>query len=267
MLCAGQVYQTTVTVQGSDTQPAAAILSITDPSGNVTTPPPAGWTTDGQGNWTNTYDYLLPAPGLYQFAWTTLGPDTAPVPDFINVSAYRSIVSIADTRTHLKKTSTATDDELAQFMMAATELVESKVGPCVPTQYVDRVDRGRVELTVPHKPIIAVSLVASIWPGGPQWDASVLEWDGPAGVIYQVPPFDFWWPPYDVTYTGGRQVIPGRLQQAALEQIRHLWETQRGGQPPAVLQGEQEFTTTTGWSFSVPRRVLELLEQDMVPSS
>ncbi len=36
---------------------------------------------------------------------------------------------------------------------------------------------------------------------------------------------------------------------------------------PSVLQGEEIFATSAGYTFSVPRRVLELLEQDMVPSS
>lgn len=266
MLCAGQVYRTTLTVGDGTTAPSSAVLTITKPDATAVTPAPVP-VNDPPGSGSYYYDYTLPTPGLFQFAWSTTGPGTAPTPDYVNVRSYLSIVSLAETKLHLNKTTTTGDDELAAFMMAATELIENKVGICVPRQFTDRVEEGRWRLLLEHRPVIAVASVTSVWPSGPSWDTTVLRVDQQAGIVDQVSPFPFWWAPWDVIYTAGRQVIAERWIHAAKEQVRHLWETQRGSQPPALLQGEEVFTTTTGFSFSVPRRVLELLEQDMVPSS
>jgi hypothetical protein len=264
MICAGKVYRATLTVGDGKTPANTAVLTVTLPDQTTVTPivvnnPP------GSGQYYA--DYTLPVIGFYKFAWHTTQPDTSPIPDFISVRDYRSLVSFAETRAHLQKTSTVTDDELSAFMMAATELVEAKAGTCVPTQFTERVEQGRWQLVLSQRPILSVASVTSIWPGGPAWPGSVLGWDAEAALVYQLQPFDFWWGPWDVVATAGRPVIAERFIHAAKEQIRHLWETQRGGQPPALLQGEQEFTTTTGWTFTVPRRVLELLEADVMPAS
>jgi hypothetical protein len=266
MLCVGQVYRASVKV-GDGTAPAGSVtLTIKLPDQSMVAGiVPVQDLTQGQGYYY--FDYTLAQAGLHKFAWTTQNPGTAPPPDFVSVRDFISIISFAEARAHLNKTSNATDDELSAFMMAATELVESKVGICVPRTFTERIDQGRLQLVSVYKPILSVTSVTSIWPGGPSWPGSLIRWDAEAGIIYQIPPFDFWWGPWDVVLTSGRQVIAERHIHAAKEQLRHLWETQRGGQPPALLEGEQEFTTSAGFTFSVPRRVLELLEEDMVPSS
>jgi len=267
MLCPGQVYETSVTVHDLNSAPSAATLTITKPDGSTEAPyHPAGWTQSGR-DYTASYDYTLGAPGLYSFAWVTQGPGTAPTPDFVNVRQYAAMVSRAEVKQHLNITTTTDDDELDSFIMASTELVETKVGICVPRQFTDRVEQGSWRLLLENKPVISVTSVTSVWPGGPSWQASQLRWDSAAAIVDQLTPFPFWWPPWDVVYMCGRQVIAERFILAAKEQCRHLWETQRGAMPPALLQGEEVFTTTTGFTFSVPRRVLELLEADTVPSS
>ena len=268
MLCAGQVYHTSITVQNLDTQPASVALAITKPDGTFVTPAPipTSWVQSGR-DYSCSYDYTLPTPGLFKFAWTTQAPGTAPHPEYENVRDFISIMSLAEAKLHLNKTTTTNDDEIAGFLMASTELVENKIGICVPRSFTDQVDQGRFELVLPHRPVLSVASVASIWPGGPSWDATTLRTDGDAGLVYTIPPFNFWWGPWLVTYTCGRPVIAERWIHAAKEQLRHLWETQRGSNPPALLQGEEVFTTTTGFSFSVPRRVLELLQEDIVPAS
>lgn len=272
MLVTGQVYTTTFTIPGQATQPTSVTLVITKPDGTQVTPA-VGPGAEVNGDWVVSYAYPLPGPGLYRFAWSSTGPQSASLPDYQNVRDFISIISMDEARNHLNKTSTASDDEIAAFLMAATELVENKAGICVPREFTDRVVPGSpwpYELAVPNKPVLAAVSVKSIWAGGPSWtdpgDGSLLGVDSDAGIIYQPAGLRFWWGPFDVVTRCGRLVIAERLIHAAKEQLRHLWETQRGGQPPALLQGEEEFTTTTGFTFSVPRRVLELLEQDMVPS-
>jgi len=281
MLCVGQVYHTSVTVQDLDAQPATVALTITKPDGTLVSPAPvpSAWVASGR-DYTASYDYTLAAPGLHQFAWVTTGPGTAPVPNFVNVRQFASIVSLEEMKDHLNKnkiTVSADDDgELANMMMASTELVEDRVGICVPRAFTDRIDAGHraaqpLQLLVPHYPVIAVVSVTSQWAGGPAWtdpgDGSLLAADAEAGIIYQPSGFPFWMGPWDVVTRAGRQIISERWVLAAKEQTRHLWETQRGAMPPAVLQNEEIFTSTTGFTFSIPRRVLELLETDMAPSS
>jgi hypothetical protein len=124
--------------------------------------------------------------------------------------------------------------------------------------------RGSILL---QAPLLSVTSVTQ-QPSGPAWVTADLIVDNDAGIITtQWAAMRFWYGPWDVVFTAGRAVIPERFLQACKEQVRHLWDTQRGAQPPALLSGEEVFSSTTGFTFSVPRRVLELLEQDMVPSS
>jgi hypothetical protein len=250
------------------------VLTITKPDATtVAQSGPWTWTQISPGQWQTFFDYTLPTPGLFRFAWVTTGPGTAPTPIFENVRFYISAVGLNEMKNHLNKKSLTDDDELASFMMASTELVENKVGIIVPRAFTDRVEGSRhpMQLVVPQRPVLSVQSVASALAGGPVWDnvasPGVLAADTEAGLIYQPSGFQFWWGPWDVAYTCGRQVVDERFIHAVKEQVRHLWETQRGSQPPTVLQGEEVYTSTTGFTFSVPRRVLELLEQDTVPSS
>jgi hypothetical protein len=269
MLCAGQVYRSTCTLRNQTGAPASAALAITKPDGTLVSPAPSpGAGSQVGADWVITYDYLLPSTGLFKFAWTTTGPGTAPYPDYVSVRDFISILSITEAKAHLGKTRPTDDDELGNFLMACTELVESKVGFCVRRDFTDRVTDGGWQIVLPRRPILAVTSVTSVWPGGPAWTGSQLITDGEAGTIApKTPLFPFWYGPWDVVYTVGRTAIQERFIHAAKEQLRHLWDTQRGGQPPQLLQGEEIYTATSGWSFSVPRRVLELLEQDMVPSA
>src|SRR5262245_29402889 len=270
MLIAGQVYQSVLKVGDGSVAAGTVALAITKPDGTLVSPAPVPVNSPpGSGNYY--FDYTLPSPGIFKFAWTTTSPGTAPRPEYENVADYISIISTSQVMKHLNKVKDTDYDELGGVMMAATELVEDKVGICVPRQFTCQVDQGRWQLLVPYRPVISVQSVTSIWSGGPSWTdpgtGTLLAADGEAGIVYQPNQMDFWWGPWRVALTAGRQQIPQRWQQACLEQVRHLWETPRGSMPPALLQGEEVFTATSGWTFSVPRRVLELLETDMVPAS
>jgi hypothetical protein len=265
----GQSYPATLTVTGEDGQPAnpvTAACTLTLPDGttqNLPVPLPP----DVTGLLTVGYRTVM--AGLHKLSWLTTAPDAAGT-DYFNVREYASIMSVAEVRAHLNMTRPTGDGdaELRRFMQAATELVESKVGYCVRRDFTDRVSEGHWQIVLPRRPVLAVASVTSVWPGGPSWPAASLTPDLEAGIVMpSITAYPFWWPPWDVAYTAGRREIPERFIHAAKEQLRHLWDTQRGSQPPQILAGEEIFTATSGWSFSVPRRVLELLEQDMVPSS
>src|SRR6266480_4962860 len=99
MLCSGQVYRSTLTVKNQSGAPSSVTLAITKPDGTLVSPAP----TPGAGSqvgtdWVVTYDYTLPAAGLFKFTWATTGPGTAPPPDYVNVRDFISIVSLAEVK-------------------------------------------------------------------------------------------------------------------------------------------------------------------------
>lgn len=239
-------------------------LTISLPDGTTATPtitnPPS---TTGQYRHT----YLPAQAGRYSWAATTTVPNTA-WGDTFNVRTYASLISLAEAKAHLNITGTSDDGELRNFLAAATELIESKVGPCVRRTVTSRVSESNGgSIVLPVYPVLSVTSVTSTAPGGPTWTTAQLDVDSDAGIVSVLPGTPgFWQPPWDVVYPVGRQVIPERFLHADKELLRHLWETQRGAAPPSVLQGEEVFTTSTGWSFTFPRRVLEAIEADMTPA-
>jgi uncharacterized phiE125 gp8 family phage protein len=265
MLCPGQVYETTLTV-GDGTAPAGAVfLTITRPDG--TTEPGVVPVGNPAGTGKYKYDYVLPTPGRFVFAWSTTGPGTAPTPIVENVRAYASMLSRNEIKQHLNITWTKDDDELDTFLMAATEMIESKTGQLfVPRQVTTRIDEGTYRLVLDVKPIQRAISVTSVWPGGPVWTEAQLRPDSDAGIVDQAVPRPFYWGPWDVVVLAGMQVMPERALYAGKEQVRHMWETQRGSMPPALLQGEEEYVSPMGFTFTIPRRVLEAIEDLMVPA-
>lgn len=237
-------------------------LTITRPDGTTETPTVANPPTT-TGKYRHTY--LPTQEGHHEWAAVTTVPNTS-YADSFDVRAYHSMLSLAEAKTHLGMTSTSDDEELRNFLQAATEVVETKVGPCARRQVTQRITDGGRQIVLAHRPVLSVTSVTSVWPGGPSWATADIGADSEAGIIYLTVPAAFWYGPWDVTYVAGRAVIPERYLHAAKEQLRHLWETQRGSQQAPPLAGEETFTTSAGWAFSVPRRVLELLEDGMVPA-
>jgi hypothetical protein len=237
-------------------------LTVTLPDGTTATP---GITDAVAGQYRLTY--LPVMAGRYQWAAVTTVPNTS-WGDTFNVRAYASLISLAEVKAHLNITGTGSDDELRNFLAGATELIETKVGPCVRRTVTSRIAASNGgSIALPVYPVLSVTSVTSTTPGGPTWTTAQLDVDGDAGIVSVLPTAPaFWWGPWDVVYVAGRQVIAERFLHAAKELLRHLWETQRGAAAPSVLQGEEIFTTSAGFAFSVPRRVLELLEADMTPA-
>jgi len=261
----GTTYRATLSVydaSGALADPLSASVTITLPDGSTASPPV---TLPPVVTGKLTADYVTTQAGLHKVAWVTGTPGTAAV-DYFSVRDFISILSVAEAKAHLNITSTADDDELRNFLQAATEVVEAKIGPCVRRSVTERVNEGGRVLALSQFPVLSVESVTSIWSGGPSWTAPQLLWDGDSGTVHQNLWWPFWYGPWTVAYTVGRLAVAERHLHACKELLRHLWETQRGAQQAPPLAGEEIFTSTTGWTFSVPRRVTELLSDDAVPS-
>lgn len=270
MIDTGQVYHATLTLKNQAAPPSTVTLTITLPDGTTVTPSTGTGAASG-ADWLISYDYATVQAGLHKAAWVTTGPGTAAT-DYFNVRAFASILSLAEAKTHLgagpSTPWTIDDDELRNFLQAVTEAVESKVGPCVRRTVTQRVREGGSQIALTYAPVISVTSVTSVWLGGPSWTTAQLIVDQDAGVIFpQLSIMPFYWGPWDVVYVTGRAVVPERIIHAAKELLRHLWETQRGQlQSGALTPGGETFTTTAGWAFSIPNRVLEMLSDDMTPA-
>jgi hypothetical protein len=264
----GTTYRATLSVYdgtGALANPLSASCVITLPDGSTASPPV---TLPPVVTGHLVADYVTTQAGLHKAAWVTSTPGTAAV-DYFSVRDFISIISTAEAKAHLNQSSSTPvtdDDELRNFLMAATEVVESKIGPCVRRSVTERVNEGGRVLALSKFPVLSVESVTSVWSGGPSWTAAQLIWDGDAGIVHQNLWWPFWYGPWTVAYTVGRLAVAERHLHAAKELLRHLWETQRGAQQAPPLAGEEIFTSTTGWTFSVPRRVTELLSDDAVPS-
>lgn len=263
----GQVYEATLDVRntaGTLVNPSSVVLTITLPDGTTTTPsvtnPPAV-----TGHFI--YDHPCAVAGLHKFGWVTTSPGTAKT-DYVTVRNFISLISVQEAKDHLNfRAGQDSDEELSRFMQASTELVETKGGYTIRRSFTDRISEGVLELVLPRRPVLSVQSVTSVWPGGPTWTTSQLIPDLEAGIIMlNTQNTPFWWGPWNVAYTVGRAVPLEKHLHACKEQLRHLWDTQRGSMPPSLLGGEEVFTTSTGFSFTVPRRVLEAFEGEMVPA-
>lgn len=264
MLTAGASYLIAFDVHddtGALANATTVTASIAKPDGTneaITIPNPP----DETGKYR--YTYLTEQVGWHSWSAVTTQPNT-PYGDVFNVRAYAPMIGLAEAKAHLGAVGPGDEDELRNFLLAATEVVESKVGPCTRRDVTERVYEGSSRLVLTQHPVISVTSVTSVWPGGPSWASAALRVDGDAGIVELAQPGIFWWGPWDVVEMVGRVIIPERFIHAAKEQVKHLWETQRGAAPLlAPVGGEETFTSSAGLTFSIPNRVLELL--DIQPS-
>lgn len=247
------------------TSPSTKTLTITLP--DLTTTSPAMTDTGGL----LTYDHPTTLAGRHTWRVVTTGPVTATTGEF-NVSASDPgwIMSLADAKAHLNETGTLQDEEIRAFMATVTEVVESIVGPVVVRTYTnERVRSGSSALLLLHPPVISVTSVTSV-SGSPTWTTG-FDVDAAAGIVRLSIGGYFTGGPWNVTYVAGRTVIPARFVQAGKEMLWHLWSTQRGATSDSTtpdLVDVAQYEAGYGQAFAgftIPHRVLELLEADRIP--
>ena len=197
------------------------------------------------------------------------------------------IVTLAETKTHLNKTNTTDDAELAGFISAASEKVDEIAGPVVQRSvtetYSGGYPRGEVQLVLRKRPVVSVT---SVTQNAVVMDPSLYSLNVQLGVLTRVTSytgglFRTWFLPGTdnivVVYTSGRVVDTAsvaaafpKLRMACLELVAHWWRntqlgrsTNRGTQ----LGGDDSSSyLTQGHGFAVPNRVNELIgNQGRVP--
>lgn len=247
---------------GAPTNATTCVLTVTKPDGTTSTPVV---TNVGTGLYEATV--VSTVAGLYQGAWVTTGPAAAYHEVFtVRPAGEVLLISLDDARQHLNLVSRTADEELRETILVATYLIEQLIGPVLPTVFTEVHDGGGTVIPLDHR-IISIDTV-TMYPGGvvPAATGSNRGYliDGVRGLelVSGYTPV-VWGARVSVTYTAGvAATTPPIVRQAARELVRHMWDTQRGPIAPRTLEGEGFYP---GLSFTLPRRVVELLDLYMTP--
>jgi hypothetical protein len=213
---------------GSVIAPGTVYVNVTDPAGSTTqlTASPVG---DGSFR----YVYTPSLTGIFTYWLSGLSPVAVQLPDVFTVvpAASSAIISLADARAQLSKSSTVTDFELRGFILAASEMITRLCGPTNALAPVtERVDPGGGgKLVLANAPIVSVATVTPTagWSPG-ALDSSTYTVYAEAGLISMADGTWFTYP-QTVVYTPGRSVVPSSLQEAAGLIVQQMWDTKRGG--------------------------------------
>lgn len=251
--------------------PVPLAVTVTDPAGvpadagsvTCTVTLPDGTTAaptvshDGTGLYSAVYTPTL--PGRHVVRWVATAPNASAYTDaFVVADTAGPLVSLTEVRGHLRKGSTASDEELRRYALVATELAEEWLGYVLRRTVItgEQHDGGRRTLLLHRGPVASVTSVVA---DGVTLPATDYRLDRNAGVVYHA---SSWFPgdeaQVEVTYVAAPVRGTARYAQGVLEITRHLWDTQRGGSQLPRQQGAgDDWSSESGWS--VPRRVMELL--------
>lgn len=264
MLDLGDPVPLGVTVRAPDGTPADAgsvTCTVTLPDGTTATPTVAH---DGTGLYSATYTPTL--SGLHAVRWVATAPNASAFTDtFLVTPAVSTVVSMAGLRLHLGVSTSTTDEQLRRIAGVATDLAERYTGRSWRrTPIVETHDGGLCALVLRRTPVASVtSVVESGTTLATGW---VL--DSGAGILYRgTTTSEQAWAcgrqNVVITYVAGGDV-PETVRHAVLELARHLWDTQRGGsQLPRQAGAGDDWDPRAG--FSMPRRVVELLDHHRAP--
>jgi hypothetical protein len=246
---------------GALTNATTVTLTITQPDGTPTSPtvtnPP---TVTGQYRVT----YVPTQVGRHAWRFVAQTPNTAYQDVFeVRETVSPSLLSLADAKSHLNITSTTYDDELREYLEAATEIVESYVGPIVTRTHTARVDGHRCAIPLPHTQVTGVTAISLVSDDSSPITLSDVAVDTTTGIITYKSGGTFAYGQMDVTYTVGRSFVKSNWTLAAKIIVKHNWETQLGNLPS--IQGDGAGYVVTGSGYLVPYRAISLLQPDDVP--
>jgi hypothetical protein len=256
----------------------AVSLTIGLPDGSVVTTTPSN---PSPGRYE--YDFPTSQAGRHSVRWVATGTNASAYADGFDVlpADVGYIVSLSAAKKHLNITNDVDDDELRDYIEAATKVVETYRNEAIVRRtIVERVDsvRGtstlsqagaaydmgyetggaRRRITVSTTPVLSVTSVARV-DGTYTWDMSQLDVDPDRGsitVLFGPLFYGF----VEVTYVAGYPVVPANITLAAKIIIDHLWQLQRRPSlAGSSIFGAETDATPSGFGFAIPNRAAELL--------
>lgn len=210
------------------------------------------------------HDVTLDTAGDWWWQFTASGNvEAVDVGQAHVVTAGPLIIGLDDAKEHRNVTSTADDRELTEFIRAAQNMLEGKVGPTVPRTVTETQTVSGYQLALYRRPVLSVTSVIEylgIQSLGvvPSSDYTV---DAESGVLTR----GCGWlgDSAQVVYQAGRRPIPEHFRLAAKELVGHLWmksQTIRGGLRGDRASAEQ---TVAALGYAMPNAVLEMIADDM----
>lgn len=167
------------------------------------------------------------------------------------------LCTLAEAKTHLNISTSATDAELATFLTVASDLVEEKAERVWrDTTYVEEHTGGTADIVLFHSPVKSIT---SVLDAGTTLSSGAYTLVSETGLIH-LSNSEFAGGRFEVvvTYVAGATTIPPLAKQATLETVRHLWQTQRGTVARNPMNGDDIDTRST---FSLPLRAIELIDK------
>ena len=242
------------------TNATTATLTITLPDGTTVTPSvtnPPGST----GQYRETY--VPSVIGRYAWRVVTTVPNTAYQDVFeVRDTTSPALLSLADAKAHLNITSTTSDDELREYLEAATAVIEEKIGPVVRRTHTEQFMGGGCRIYLHRTEVLTVTALTLVSDGSTPVSLSELNINGPRGVITRKNGSAFPTGQMSITYTVGRTYVQPNWTLAAKIIVKHNWDTQLGNLPS--VQGDDPGYVVSGSGYLVPYRALALLEPDAV---
>lgn len=242
----------------------AMALTITLPDATIVAVSPVAPTSTGL----YAYDYPSTQAGRHTVRWVATGVHAGAYTDSFDVreAAPPAILSLADAKKHLNKTSTTDDDEIRSWVESITSGIEGLCGPVVVRTVTERHEGRRVPMiALRHTPVLTLTSVVPVLDGGTAYVVADLDVDTSTGVVQRLDGGTLTGP-LRVTYTAGRRIIPAAISSAAKIILQHLWRTQQGPGRPQRGMGDFDVTEpVAGFGYAIPNRALQLLEPYRLP--
>lgn len=245
--------------------PATSTVAVTQPDGTAVTPAPTAVKV-ATGSY---YALMVPTQaGRHTWTVTTTTPAWVRQPDAFHVgaSADAPLIGLADAKEHLRITGTADDAQLLAFCHRASDAADAYTGKLwrrttVTAELHD--GDGTPVLQLDCRPVLSVT---SVTESGTSVASTGWVLDAAAGLLVRgtTTARSVWavgTQNVSVTYMAGPAggVVPDDVIQGALELLRHLWESQRGGSGRPRQGADMEYDPRQ--AYSVPRRVAELWDR------
>lgn len=251
----------TVTVDGVLTN-ATVTAVVTKPDG-TTVIPTVGTTGTGLYEFTVTTDQ----PSIWGYVATISGAAVGTeAGEFYVTSAAARVVSLREAKQFLNKDLDDTDDdeELADTIDAAQDMITDRYGPVLPTIYIEHHEACGTAVVLRHRPVLSVTSVSrTLYGGAPSvMVPTTYAWDANSGLLWPLSASTartVWTPSYlDVTYKAGQLPVKQNYRLAAKELTGHLWRNSQLGRARRGARSDDD-SVAIGLGFSFPSRVRELL--------
>lgn len=247
---------------GTLTTAGGVTVTVTLPDGTTATP-----SASESGTGVYRVDYPTAQPGRHTIRWVFTSPGDAYTDSFdVREAAPPGILSLADAKSHLSKTSSADDDELRSWIESITAGIEGYCGPVIVRTVTERIDFRRASsVALRAVPVLEIVSVAALHTGGTGYAPGDLDLDPETGIVRRLDG-GMLSGPLVFTTLAGRRIVPASLTSAARIILRHLWQTKQGPQRPQRGTGDFDVNEPIpGFGYAIPNRALQLMEPHRLP--